>query len=279
MNILKNSWLLEQLAGAYALGTLRGGARRRFESLARDHAEFASAARAWQSRLASLHELQASVQPGANVWLQIENRLHAERQAIAAASLERKRLATFAPAPVLPHKTGKTTSPKEPVARWWNGLNFWRGLSAAGAFATLAAVVVGVQTQGRLAGEIQQLSAKLSSTPEIAYVAVLSDDKANASMLVTFDPKHNRLVLKRLGNFQEQSDKSLELWALPPGVAPKSLGVMGSEAVVRLAADRQGMAQVPTLAITLEPKGGVPLGSGPTGPVLFKGALISTPQP
>ncbi|MFS2056300.1 RNA polymerase subunit sigma-70, partial [Variovorax sp. CT11-76] len=31
---------------------------------------------------------------------------------------------------------------------------------------------------------------------------------------------------------------------------------------------------VPTLAISLEPKGGVPSEGGPTGPVLFKGALI-----
>jgi anti-sigma-K factor RskA len=33
---------------------------------------------------------------------------------------------------------------------------------------------------------------------------------------------------------------------------------------------------VPALAISLEPKGGVPSSGGPTGPVLFKGALIQT---
>jgi anti-sigma-K factor RskA len=32
--------------------------------------------------------------------------------------------------------------------------------------------------------------------------------------------------------------------------------------------------EIPTLAISLEPKGGVPSAGGPTGPVLFKGALI-----
>ena len=30
------------------------------------------------------------------------------------------------------------------------------------------------------------------------------------------------------------------------------------------------------LALSLEPRGGVPAGSGPSGPVLFKGALIQT---
>jgi anti-sigma-K factor RskA len=109
-------------------------------------------------------------------------------------------------------------------------------------------------------------------------VAVLTDDKASASLLVTFDPKNKTLVLKRVGGFREQADKSLELWALPPGAAPKSLGVLNADPVVRLTAAGTDMRQVPTLAITLEPRGGVPPGSGPTGPILFKGALIETPK-
>ena len=82
--------------------------------------------------------------------------------------------------------------------------------------------------------------------------------------------------LKRVGGFKEQADKSLQLWALPPGAGPKSLGVLGSDAVVRLTAADRDVREVPTLAISLEPKGGVPAGSGPSGPVLFKGALIET---
>lgn len=35
--------------------------------------------------------------------------------------------------------------------------------------------------------------------PQIQYVAVLADEKADASMLVTFDPKNNSLVLQRVG--------------------------------------------------------------------------------
>jgi anti-sigma-K factor RskA len=34
--------------------------------------------------------------------------------------------------------------------------------------------------------------------------------------------------------------------------------------------------QVPALAVSLEPRGGVPSERGPTGPVLFKGALVPT---
>ena len=106
------------------------------------------------------------------------------------------------------------------------------------------------------------------------YVAVLADDKSAASMLVTFDAKNRKLTLQRLGAFQEASDRSLQLWALPPGVGPKSLGVLGTDKLLQLTAAGEDVRAVPTLAISLEPKGGVPSAGGPTGPVLFKGALI-----
>jgi len=66
------------------------------------------------------------------------------------------------------------------------------------------------------------------------------------------------------------------LWALPPAGGPRSLGVMGGEPVMRLPASEGDIRAVPTLAISLEPRGGAPAGSGPTGPVLFTGALLQT---
>ncbi|MEG1456016.1 MAG: RNA polymerase subunit sigma-70, partial [Comamonas sp.] len=39
MNLIQNTELLDRLAAAHALGTLRGGARRRFEQLARENAQ------------------------------------------------------------------------------------------------------------------------------------------------------------------------------------------------------------------------------------------------
>lgn len=257
MNIQNNPSLMDQLAASYALGTLRGGARRRFETLARDNATLRAAALVWQSRLASVAELQPQVAPSPAVWKRIENMVRADKEARAMRAAR-----NVAPA----------------AAGWWASLGLWRGASAAGALAAVVAVVVGVNVNSRLSGQVSELSARLTATPEIEYVAVLTDDKASASLLVTFDPKNKTLVLKRVGGFREQPDKSLELWALPPGAAPKSLGVLGADPVVRLTAAGTDMRQVPTLAITLEPRGGVPPGSGPTGPILFKGALIETPK-
>jgi anti-sigma-K factor RskA len=95
-------------------------------------------------------------------------------------------------------------------------------------------------------------------------------------VLVTYDPKHSQLQLKHVGQFHPAPDKSLQLWALHTSGGPKSLGVLGDGTVVRLPARSGEVNQVPALAISLEPKGGVPAGSGPSGPVLFKGALIQT---
>ena len=255
MNLIQNPLLIEQLAASYALGTLRGGARRRFEALARVHAPVRAAALIWQGRLASVGELQPQAAPSPAVWKRIQNLVNAEKEA--------QRMLAARQAPAV-------------AGGWWASLGLWRGATAAGAMAAVLAVVTGVNLNGTLNRQVQELSAKLSATPEIQYVAVLADDKAAASMLVTFDPKNNRLVLKRVGGFQESADKSLELWALPQAGGPKSLGVLGSEKVIRLTASDRDVREVPTLAITLEPKGGVPPGSGPTGPILFKGALIQT---
>lgn len=50
MNLTNKPELLDHLAAAYALGTLRGGARRRFEQLAREYAQVRAAALLWQGR-------------------------------------------------------------------------------------------------------------------------------------------------------------------------------------------------------------------------------------
>ncbi|MBB3638367.1 anti-sigma factor [Variovorax atrisoli] len=247
MNLIAHPELLELLAASHALGTLRGGARRRFETLAREQAPVRAAALVWQGRLASMTELQSPVVPDPAVWTRIRNIIDAEQSALA---LERQRDAARA--------AGEAGQ-----GGWLRSLALWRGAAAAGALATVVAVTVGLN-----------LRDQLQNAPAVQYVAVLNDDKAAASMLVTFDPKKKQLVLQRVGGYQEGVDKSLQLWALPPGGAPRSLGVLGNAPALRLTASESDVQAVPALAISLEAKGGVPPGSGPKGPILFKGALI-----
>jgi anti-sigma-K factor RskA len=238
MNLLDHPDLADRLAAAYGLGTLRGGARRRFEAQARRSPALRAAALVWQQRFAGMTELQPGEAPSPNVWKRIDIELARQRQSGAAA--------------------------QAPAQDWRRALRWWRGAAFAGALAAFAALGV-------------QLAAQLQAQPQIQYVAVLTDERSAASMLVTFDPSRNTLTLKRLGAFQEGPDKSLQLWALPPQGGPRSLGVLGADAVVKLTAAENQVRAVPALAISLEPKGGVPGERGPTGPVLFKGALLQTP--
>lgn len=267
MQLTRNPELLDRLAACYALGTLRGGARRRFEAIARQSPTVRATTLLWHERLISITELQPSERPHENVWKRIENVIRGEYKAQP-------------PAPV--------SAPARARGEGW-----WRMGALAGGFATLAAVTVALnlaqdgdlkaaelaqlRQQGtQLAQSNARLMEQVRAQPDIRYVAVLADDKASATMLALFDPKHNTLTLKRVGGYQEAADKSLQLWAITPG-GPKSMGVLGGEAVVRLTAAEQQLQQAPALAISLEPKGGVPGEGGPTGPVLFKGAVLQTP--
>ncbi len=175
--------------------------------------------------------------------------IDAEQSALA---IERQRDAANAKADSEPRQGG-----------WLRSLALWRGATAAGALATVLAVAVGLN-----------LRDQLHNAPAVQYVAVLSDDKDAASMLVTFDPKKKQLVLQRVGGFNEGNDKSLQLWACRRAARRDR---WGCSTTPRACASRH---RSPTCMPCLrwpsrsKPRGGVPPGSGPKGPVLFKGALI-----
>lgn len=259
MDLMRHPELADRLAAAYGLGTLRGGARRRFEAQARRSPMLRALAIAWQERFAAMTEIQPGQEPSPNVWKRIRLQLDLERETQRAPVRARP----------------------------------WRGFALAGAFASIAALGIATaffvqlgergatlarieQERAALAQRNTQLASQLQASPEIRYVAMLSDDRAAPAVLVTFDPKHNTLTLKRLGSFDEGAEKSLQLWALPPGSAPKSLGVLPPGGTVKLTAAEGQVREVPALAISLEPRGGVSGENGPTGPVLWKGALVPT---
>ena len=258
MQLHRHPELLQRLAAAHALGTLRGGARRRFEAIAREQPVVRAAAIEWQTRVASLNELQAGAEPGPQVWTRIQNLVRADAEGAALA--KQRQGAAVAPA------TG-----------WWHSLALWRGAGLAGLCAVALALALLPALRGELdrrGAEVAALQRQLLATPDVRYVSVLNDDQARPAVLITFDPKHNRLSLQRVGGYQEAADRSLQLWALPPGAAPRSLGVLTPERLLQLAASESAVREVPALAISLEPLGGVPSERGPTGPVLFHGPLI-----
>lgn len=81
----RNPQLLDELAAQYALGTLRGPARQRFENLCRQEPDASAALHRWEDRLVGLMSEVKPVAPPAHVWKAVQKRLghsNAERRGI-----------------------------------------------------------------------------------------------------------------------------------------------------------------------------------------------------
>jgi anti-sigma-K factor RskA len=104
--------LADRLAAEYVAGTLRGGARRRFEGLLPAHALLREATRAWQDRLMPLTAAIAPVQPSGQVWRRVSERIGDGRGDA---------------------KAGRGA---------WHRLAFWRGLTAVASVAAIGLAVL-----------------------------------------------------------------------------------------------------------------------------------------
>lgn len=108
--------LREILAGEYALGSLRGRARARFERLVERDAGLRRLVHEWQDDLAPLADETRAVAPPPRVLEAIERRIGAAREAPRG---------------------------------FWNRLGFWRGLSAATAAMAAVLAIATVMLVGR----------------------------------------------------------------------------------------------------------------------------------
>ena len=108
-----------------------------------------------------------------------------------------------------------------------------------------------------------------------SYIAVLSDPKTSHPVLVATAARTERVLhVTTLDPAIHVSGRSLELWALPRGGQPKSLGLVAGEKteLKLLAAADQSLGEVPALAVSLEPQGGSPTGQ-PTGRCSTRGLV------
>ncbi len=75
MNYRGNDILCEKLASEYVLGTLKGGARRRFEVWLKDDAALRRTVLEWREYLLPLAEMAPPIAPPARLWRRIEKYL------------------------------------------------------------------------------------------------------------------------------------------------------------------------------------------------------------
>jgi len=233
-----NDALREKLASEYVFGTLRGGARRRFEEWLKEDAALRRSVAEWQDRLYPMAEFAPVALPSPQVWQAIEKQLNLQGAA-----------------------------PRSGRRSFWLGLRedlaFWRGLGMAST--TVAAILATVLLTRQFEPFV----------PAATYVATLADDKAQPTMVITGDAKRRQLTVKVIAQPAVAADKSLELWAIPKDGTPRSLGLVAAGDTVTLPLPENTTPEnTPVLAISLEPKGGSPNPNAPTGPVLYKGAWV-----
>lgn len=239
-NLRDNERLREMLVSEYVLGTLRGGARRRLEAWMREDMALRRSVSEWQDRLQPMAGLVTPVAPPAHVWQKLQQQLD------------------------LHARDGRS---RDARPNFWQSLrtdlSFWRGLGMASTALATILITVLLSRQPDMAA------------PAPSYIATLADDQAQLAVLVTGDARRRQLTVKVVTSRPVGPDRTLQLWAIPATGAPRSLGLVAGSGTVTLPLPAGAdPANIPVLAISLEPKGGSPNPAGPTGPVLYKGAWL-----
>lgn len=218
--------LLEHLASAYVLGTLSGGARRRFERLQRDRADVRVRVAQWETRLGQLAVSLPAHKPSPAVWA-----------AIAARTQ-----------PATPQHTPQA---KAGWPGWLKPAGFGFGGLAAGVVAA-SALFVAMPT---LFMSSDQLAMRSGERLPQSYVGLLTDAQGNGKLLVSSLRHGKTMTVKVIGPITPPAAGKLVLWAVPANGPAFSLGaVPTSGSAVSLLPDTSEklLSKVTKLVVTLE---------------------------
>lgn len=233
------------LAAEYVLGVLDVSEREAAETRLQEDADFADAVARWQGRLGPLAAPVSPVSPSPALKRRIEAALFGSG-------------------------TTETSS-----TGWLGSLVFWRTTTTVSAVAAAIAIAVNLVQPTGPAGPLEPDGVETSSS---GYFAALRDGDAAPVILVRFEPDTGELVLSGPVASDLADPVQPELWIIPPGEAPRSLGLIAdTDGVVdsRVPVGAELVAAIgegAVLAISLEPPGGSPTGA-PTGPVIAVGTV------
>ncbi len=248
--------LLEALAREYVLGTLRGRARQRFERILGESADAGARVAAWQARFEALDDAVPPARPPDRV----RRRLFAE---LGIGIGKDKQTAARRVHPIDDVTGGRGR------ARRGRGM---AGLRTALA-ATLAAVIVGA---GAWFAGVSLRPAAERVQP--AFVSIVTTAEGEDVWAVFVYEDTSEVAVAVTGEVPALSDRVYELWMLPEGSPPRSLGLLPllpvgeTQRYGLTAAAFADLGRSSRLAVSVEPPGGSPTGV-PTGDVVFVSAL------
>ena len=235
------------LAGEYALGVLEGADLSEARRAVLADRDFADAVEWWEWRLSRMAEGAGTLEPSADVWPGIVARIEA-REAVGDA----------VPAS-MPRASGPSKS----------------SLIAFGSAAMLALAalvfLLSVPQPDRSPLPQPEPSPILPST---LLVAQLQDEEAGRRVSGLVDPEA-RILRLDIAGLNAEPGRTAELWVIPQGGDPVSLGFVPQEGRVERGISAEEATLLDsgaTLAVTFEDDGGV-RHTSPTLPIVLSGPL------
>ncbi len=163
------------------------------------------------------------------------------------------------------------TSPKPStgVSAWWRALSIFLALVVLIGWAFSASMYEQFKAQ------IHHLEAKLVEIPQVREVSVLLDDAQQPAMLLSYEPKSQKLQVQRLNDVKEGREQSLHVWAMTDDDTPRLLGVLTDKyKTQQLDVPAQALEGARALGVSVENKDRGPYQGKPQQPWLFKGWLV-----
>jgi anti-sigma-K factor RskA len=232
----QNPELFEQLAMEYAVGSMQGRARKRFEALMETHFYLRAVVDAYENKFAALVELLPDAQPSNQVWKNIK----AHVQASAA------------------------TTTKEEKTPWWQTNFFKQGFGMAAMAVVVSAVLL-----------LNPMTITPEATAT-AYSAVLESNSSEAMAITKIQKSDMTLSINIMKKVHIADDMELTLWCQPKGGGmPMKMGTISKSGKTNIKiskAEWQEMKNVGSLAISIEHKG-ESTAMKPTGRILLQGQL------
>ena len=252
--------LIDRLAAEYALGTLHGGARRRFEKLLVTNRALRDAVSAWQDRLAPLGDGLEPVTPAPALLAKIEQSIGISSAGLAGAAARAGSNTRAGSDSSRPASTSTRPASRAATAE----PSFWQrlfGMPQLGMMAAGLVLGIGVATLAPML--LQKGGEEATAQLPQSYAGILSDNEGRATMLVS-SLRHGKIAdIKVLRPITVPAGKKLMLWAVPPAAEgpPFQMGEVPASGKGRIqlsGTSEQLLSKVTTLAVSIEPGAGAP---------------------